>query len=179
MQTVSAITPNAQRPITGAVSEVMPAAAVTAVKEPKTSSPESTTVMLSEAAKDRYVSDQNKPVNNEESESPLQKAGQEAAEKATGSESSSGSDPIAETLERLKELLKEAQKRLRVAQQQMAQAMAEMKNASTESQKMAAMLKVQAAQTQVISIQGEVLEIHGQINKILQEQQKAAKGGGA
>ncbi len=177
MQTVSAITPTVLRPATGSVPEIMPTAAVTAIREPKASSPESSTVILSEAAKDRYVSDQNKPVKNEESESPLQQAGQKAAEKAAGSESTGGSDAIAGTLERLKELLKEAQQRLRVAQQQMAQAMAEMKNAGTESQKMTAMLKVQAAQTLVISAQGEVLEIHAQINKILQEQQKQAKGG--
>lgn len=175
MQTLSTIS-TAMRPTGGYTTEIM-SAAVTAVKEPKTSSSESSTVMLSEAAKDQYVSNKNEPVNNEKEDGPNQQAGQEVAEKGSDREGSSKTDAIAEILERLQELLKEAQQRLRVAQQQMTLAMAEMKSAGNESQKMVAMLKVQAEQTLVISAQGEVLEIHAQINKILQEQQKQAKSG--
>ncbi|MDL2284606.1 hypothetical protein LJC19_05640 [Oxalobacter sp. OttesenSCG-928-P03] len=173
MQTPNTTPVTAIRAFNGYSTEVT-SGAVTAVQDPKTTSPDSTTVKLSNEAIDRYASDQSEPaVKNEEEKTPLQQAGQEATEKAAGS-SEGGSDPIAETLERLQELLKEAQERLRTAQQQMAQAMAEMRSAGDEAQKMAAMVKVQAAQALVISAQGEVLQIHTQINKILQEQQKQA-----
>ncbi len=167
MQTPGTTSTTTIRPASGYTSGMM-SGAVSAVQGPSTSSPDSTTVKLSHEAMDRYTSDQNDPA--------VEQAGQEAAEKAGASESSGSTDAIAETLKQLQELLKEAQERLRVAQQQMAQAMAEMKGAGDESQKMAAMTKVQAAQMQVISAQGEVLAIYTQINKILEEQQKQAKG---
>lgn len=176
MQTPSTISA-AMRPSGGYTPELV-SSAVTAVQEPKTSSPESSTVMLSESAKDKYVSDKQEAQKNADAGSAIRQPGQDAAKKAGASEGSGGSDAVEETLERLKELLKEAQQRLRAAQQQMALAMAEMKSAGDEQQKMAAMLKVQAAQALVISAQGEVLEIHAQINNLLQEQQKQAKSGG-
>ncbi|MCL1886456.1 MAG: hypothetical protein FWG01_00750 [Betaproteobacteria bacterium] len=157
----------------------MTSGAVTAVQESKASSADSTTVKLSGKAMDQYAADQNNAaIKNETSQSPIEQAGQETAEKASSSVTG-GSDSITEILERLQALLKEAQERLKIALQQMTQAMAEMQNAGDESQKMAAMMKVQAAQILVIGAQGEVLEIYTQINKILEEQQKQTKGTGS
>ena len=162
MQTISTV--STTRPASGYSPDVM-SGAVTAVLKPKTTSPESTTVRLSEQAKDQYVSDKNESAKN--------------SEQQTRSDAPEGGakDTITETLEHLQLLLREAQERLRSTQQQMTLAMAKMKGTKNEQQKMTAMMKVQSIQTLVIFTQGEILGIHAQINHILQEQQKQEKAG--
>ena len=131
----------------------------------------STTVQLSEEAKDRFVANQDR-VDEKTDESGKSLSGffQAVTDEAEVQE---GTDQITDTIERLQEMLEEAIKRLKFAQQQLALATMELRNSTDEAQKMAALQKVQAAQLQVLSVQGEVLVIHERINQIISEQQKA------
>ena len=142
-----------------------------AVPEIKPAFSLSTTVQLSEEARDRFVANQDRvDENTDGSKRSLAEFFQALTEEAAAQEET---PQITDTLERLQEMLEEALKRLRVAQQQVTLAMMELRNALDEAEKMAALQKVQAAQMSVLSVQGEVLVIHEQINKVIAEQQKA------